>query len=164
VVKILHRNEYHPYYFTPVQGLQRSDFRKRVAFCHWLLERDIEERHFLRTILWTDESLFTRKGNLNLHNWYHYAKKNPKRNQTRNAFFQEQFRLNVCCGVVGDCLIGPNVFQGTLTSKKLLEFLEHNLPEYLDVIPAPQKMENIFQHDGAPAYSSNAVRDFLTEK
>jgi hypothetical protein len=33
-VKILHRNEYHPYYFTPVQGLQPPDFTKQVEFCH----------------------------------------------------------------------------------------------------------------------------------
>ncbi len=56
------------------------------------------------------------------------------------------------------------MFQGTLTSKKYLVFLEHNLPEYLNVIPASQRAENIFQHDGAPAHSSNAVRDFLTEQ
>lgn len=32
-----------------------------------------EEHHFLRMILWTDESLFTRDAILNLHNWHHYG-------------------------------------------------------------------------------------------
>lgn len=162
VVTILHKNQYHPYHFTAVQELRRSDFQKRVTFCRWLLERDIEEHHFLRTILWTDESLFTRDGILNLHNWHHYAQENPF--VTRNSSFQTRFSLNVWLGLVGDRLIGPHVFQGHLTSDKYLEFLEHHLPGLLDVIPAPQRAEIIFQQDGAPAHSSNVVRDFLTEQ
>ena len=43
VMNVLHKNLYHPYYFTPVQELRHLDFQKRVTFCRWLLERDIKE-------------------------------------------------------------------------------------------------------------------------
>lgn len=159
VMNVLHENLYHPYHFTPVQELRRPDFQKRVTFCRWLLERDIEEHQFFRKILWTDESLFTRDGMLNLHNWHHYAQQNPF--VTRNSSFQTRFSLNVWLGVVGDQLIGPHVFQGPLTSATYLDFLEHHLPGLLDIIPVPKRAEIIYQHDGAPAHSSNTVRDFL---
>ena len=65
VMNVLHENLYHPNHFTPVQELRLPDFQKRVTFCRWLLERDIEEHQFFRKILWTDESLFTRDSMLN---------------------------------------------------------------------------------------------------
>ena len=68
VMNVLHKNLYHPYNFTPVQELHRQDFQKRITFCRWLLEQDIEEYLFLNTILWTDESLFSRVGMFNLRN------------------------------------------------------------------------------------------------
>ncbi|GBM42143.1 hypothetical protein AVEN_99062-1 [Araneus ventricosus] len=60
VMKTLHENQYHSYPFTQEQELRLSDFQQQVRFCRWLLELDIEEQHFLKTIMWTDESLFTR--------------------------------------------------------------------------------------------------------
>lgn len=52
VMNIFHKNQYHPYHFTLVQGLMCSDFKQCVTFCSRLLDRDIEERNFLRKILW----------------------------------------------------------------------------------------------------------------
>ena len=89
---------------------------------------------------------------LNLHNWHHYAQQNPF--VTRNSSFQTRFNLNV---VIGDQLIGPHVFQSPLTNATYLDFLEHHLPELLDVIPVPKRAEIIYQHDGPPAHSSNTV-------
>ena len=73
VINVLHENLYYSYHFTLVQELRRPDFQKRVTFCRWLLEWDIEEHQFFRKILWTDEPLFTQDGMLNLHNWHHYT-------------------------------------------------------------------------------------------
>ena len=61
----------------------------------------------------------------------------------------------------GDQLIGPHVFQSPFTSATYLDFLEHHLPELFDVISKLKRAEIIYEHDGAPADSSNTVRDFL---
>lgn len=63
-----------------------------------------------------------------------------------------------------------------VTLRSSFEFMEHYLTRFLDVIHAPERHSctwcyscschscTILQHDGAPAHSSNPVRDFLTEK
>lgn len=62
--------------------------------------------------------------------------------------FQEWFSLNVWLGVFDDHLIGPHAFQGSLTSNKNLQFLKHYLPRFHYDIPATEREEIIFQHNG----------------
>lgn len=99
---------------------------------------------------------------LNLHNCHRYAEQNPF--VTRNSPFQMQSGLKVWLEVVGDSLIGPQMFRSYLTSITSLEFLKHHLSGLLHVFPGPQGSEIIFQYDRFPALSSNAVRDFQTEQ
>ncbi|GBP12712.1 Retrovirus-related Pol polyprotein from transposon TNT 1-94 [Eumeta japonica] len=57
-------------------GLEDNDLGNRVRFCRFLLHADVEDPDFLKSILWTDESKFTKEGILNLHNLHHWSAKN----------------------------------------------------------------------------------------
>lgn len=163
VLRILHENQFHPYHFTLVQALEPQDYAPRVQFCRWLLNNDIEQYHFLKKILYTDESTFTREGVFNIHNMHHWAQENP--NVIRESSFQRRFHVNVWMGVIGNKLIGPHIFQGNLTGQGYLDFLQHDLPTFLDELDLDhhQRDSVIFQQDGAPPHFSNDVRQFLTE-
>lgn len=161
VSQILKDNTYHPYHFTQVQSLEPNDYEARMVFCRWLLNRDIEEYHFLKKILWTDEARFDQEGVFNYHNMHVWATENPR--AMRESSFQHRFSLNVWAGVVDDVLVGPHFFEGNLTGVKYLDFLQHNLPQLLDQLTQQQREELIFQQDGAPPHFTNDVRQWLTE-
>ncbi|KAJ8949385.1 hypothetical protein NQ318_007481 [Aromia moschata] len=50
---------------------------------------------FLKSILWTDESTFTREGILNFHNLHHWDTKGENPHVIRSASFQRKFSVNV---------------------------------------------------------------------
>ena len=96
---ILKHNGFHPYHFTKVQALYGTDCQRRLDFCTWMLAKDGENEHFLKRILWTDESNFNREGISNLHNLHHYATQNPHvKLQTKH---QHRFSVNVWAAVIG---------------------------------------------------------------
>ncbi|XP_050298569.1 uncharacterized protein LOC126737635 [Anthonomus grandis grandis] len=66
----------HPFHYTSVQGLLQADYERRVQFCSFLLHADVKNGHFLKSILWTDESTFTRTGIFNQHNLHYWENKN----------------------------------------------------------------------------------------
>jgi len=51
VLQIFYKNDFYPYHFTKVQGLEPGDFQARQNFCHYLLSCDIEQYGFFRKIL-----------------------------------------------------------------------------------------------------------------
>lgn len=159
VSRILRANNFHPYHFTPIHGLVEGDEVHRERFCRWLLNSDIEQHNFLRRILWTDESLFTREGLFNQHNYHHWAVENPHQGRQNN--FQHRFQVNVWAGVIGDQLIGPHILPPRLNGETYLDFLQNTLPELLLVIPEEQRNRIIFMQDGAPPHYSRAVREYL---
>lgn len=161
VSSVLKTNNFHPYHFTLVQALEPDDYEARVGFCRWLLNRDVEQYHFFRKILWTDEARFTREGVFNSHNMHIWATENPK--AMRESSFQHRFSINLWAGVIGDIFVGPFVIEGNLTGEKYLDFLQHNLPQLLDQLSQQQREDLIFQHDGAPPHYTNDVRIWLTE-
>ncbi|KAJ8916462.1 hypothetical protein NQ315_014679 [Exocentrus adspersus] len=59
--KILRANNMHPYKFTPVSELHPNDAVPRMEFCEMILVKMQEDPEFLRNIIWTDESKFTRE-------------------------------------------------------------------------------------------------------
>lgn len=52
----------HSYRSTKVQAFKSQYFDERVPFCENIIIRIEEETNFLRNIIWTDESKFSRKG------------------------------------------------------------------------------------------------------
>lgn len=160
VLTVLHKNKFHPYHFTKVQGLEPNDYAARRDFCRYLLNSDIEQYHFFKKILWTDESLFTRQGVFNFHNMHMWNTENPT--AEREMSFQKRFSINVWAAVVGDRFLGPHIFHGSLTGAMYLDFLQHDLPQMLDVIEPAHRQDIIYQQDGAPPHYTNEVRDWLS--
>ena len=60
-------------------------------------------------------------------------------------------------------LIGPFVFDNTLTGNAYEVFLRNELPGLLEDIPLMIRSQMYFQHDGAPPHYTRHVRDYLNE-
>ena len=100
-----------------------------MDFCHWIKPHP----ELLSVNLFSDEASFTRHGVNNLRNvrmWFH---DNPHETSVTN--FQRRFSVNVWCGVLGNKLIGPFVFDNNLTGKTYEAFLRNELPDLLEDIP-----------------------------
>ncbi|XP_050307516.1 uncharacterized protein LOC126744202 [Anthonomus grandis grandis] len=160
--KVLRQNEKYPFHVTPVQGLEGGDFDRRVHFCRFLLHTDVENPDFLKRILWTDESKFTREGILNLHNLHHWAPKQENPYAKRQNSFQYRFSVNVWAGVIGNQVIGPHYLPDNLNGDNYLEFLQNDLPELLAEVPVfNEDVPIVFQNDGCPAHWRLTVREYL---
>jgi hypothetical protein len=86
--------------------------------------------HMIRTILFTDEAYFTGNGinTRNSHLWDH-----SKPHRTVASNYQHGF--SAMCGVIGDQLIGPNVFPQRLRGDIYANVLQHELPALLENAP-----------------------------
>ena len=92
----------------------------------------------------------------NVHTW---SLENPHETSITN--FQRRFSVNVWCGVLGNRLIGPLVFDHNLTGNTYEAFLRNELPGLLEDIPLMIRSQMYFQHDGVlPNYTLH-VREYL---
>jgi Transposase. len=160
VWRILHEQLLYPYHVQRVQALNPiNDHQARLVFCRWFLRHDAEDPRFLANILFTDEAGFTRNGVFNFHNTHIWADENP--HALIESGHQARFSLNIWMGIVGDRFLGPVVLPNRLTGAAYLNFLQNTLYEFLEDIPLNQRQQMWFQHDGAPAHFSMAVREHL---
>jgi hypothetical protein len=67
--------------------------------------------------------------------------------------------LTIHRGIIDDHLIGPYFLLLQLTGDIYLKFVQETLPELMEVVPMEVHREMWFQHDGAPAYLTNVVRE-----
>jgi hypothetical protein len=128
-----------------------------VNLCHWIKAHP----ELLSVILFTDEASFTRDGINNSRNLHTWSDENPQR--TRITNFQRRFSVNARCGLLGDKLIGPFVFDNNLTGDTYEFFLRNELPGLLEDIPLVVRSQLYFQHDGAPPHYTRHVREYLDE-
>ena len=70
--------------------------------------------------------------------------------------------MNVRCGVLGNKLIGPFVFDNNLMGNAYEVFLRNELPGLLEDIPLMIRSQMYFQHDGAPP-TLRSARERLLE-
>jgi hypothetical protein len=113
----------------------------------------------LSVILFTDEASFTRDGINNSRNMHKWSHKNP--HGTRVTNFKRRFFVNVWCGVLGNRLIGPSVFQNNLTENTYEAFLRNELPGMMEDVPLMVRSQMDFQHDGTPPHYTRHVREYL---
>lgn len=158
VWRILRGHQFHPYHIQKVQALNPADYPRRIDFCEWFLAR-VEDNQFPRVLLVTDEAHFSRDGILNYHNHHEWRQLNPHATSVRSH--QQQFSLNVWCGIVGNHLLGPHFLPPRLNGEAYLTFLRDTLPELLEDIPLALLRDMWFMHDGAPPHFSRAVREHL---
>lgn len=162
VWSVLHVNGMHPFHFTPVQGLEENDYQRRVQFCRLLLHMDVDNCDFLKSILWTDESKFTREGIVNFHNLHHWAPKGQNPRKKRAVTFQRKFSVNVWAGLIGNTIVGPHYLPDNLNGDNYLNFLINDLPELMGGVPNIENEEPVvFQQDGCPAHWTLTVREHL---
>ncbi|XP_057338438.1 uncharacterized protein LOC130676305 [Microplitis mediator] len=155
VNRITRTEKIHPYHRRKVQKLEDGDYRLRMDFCQFILDSNDADPNFLRGILWTDESLFTREGCFNQHNSHWYEDENPHMTVNRN--FQNKWKINVWGRIIGDHVILYELPE-TMDSIQYLTFLRDELPQLLGEV---NEQPMWFQHDGAPSHYAGTVRDFL---
>ena len=68
--------------------------------------------------------------------------------------------MNVWCGLFGNKLIGPFVFDNNLTGYTYEVFLRNGIPGLLEDIPLMIRSPIYFQHDGAPPHYTRHVREY----
>jgi hypothetical protein len=142
-----------------MQGLCVEDFPRRVQFCQWLLQRCLNQPHFVSQVLFTDEASFTRDGFFNCRNSHVWADENP--HATVVANHQWRFAVNVWAGIIGDYVIGPYLLPPRLNGHIYRLFLEDVLPELLQDVPLIVRQQVWMQQDGAPAHFTLEVREHL---
>lgn len=159
--KILKKHGYRSYKYQLHQFLYENDYQRRITFCNWLQLRQLRNENFIKNILFTDESRFTNLGLFNRNNTRYWAIENP--HIMRQGRFQERFGFNVWLGVLGDHIIGPIIFDGTLTGPRYLEFLQNIIVPQINQIPNTNIDEVYFQQDGAGPHNAIIVRDYLNQ-
>jgi len=67
--------------------------------------------------------------------------------------------VNVWCGLLGNKLIGPFVFDNNLTGDTYEVFLRNELPGLLEDIPLIMS-QMYFQHNGTPPHYTQHAREY----
>lgn len=161
LLQVLHTEKLHPYHYSPVQHLLPTDLPARLQFCQLLLNNHNHDPTFINRILFTDEATFTRRGVFNWRNNHTWEVENP--HLTRERHFQQEFSINIWCGIIGDFIIGPYELPTRLNGNQYLQFLQNSLRDLLDDIPLNLRQNMWFMHDGAPPHYPLAVRNYLDE-
>lgn len=167
VLKILKNANMHPYKVQLVQELSDDDPDRRIEFCDQMMGFIINNQISLEWVVFSDESTFTLNGEVNRHNCRYWADDNPY--WIREAHTQRPQKVNVWAGIVGDQVIGPIFFDGTLNAAKYLTFLQEDLvpclaalyPNELDPDLPDERLW--YQQDGAPPHYAVTVRQYLDE-
>lgn len=153
---------YHPYKFLPVQNLTEDHKRQRLEFCLDVLRRREIDGNLLNKILFTDEANFSTAGMFNRKNKHFWATSNPHKIQP--VRIQGRRSINVWCGIIGNRVIGPIIYNGSLTGPRYMEFLENEIENILEELPLNQYATLIWQQDGAPPHNVVPVTRYLNEK
>lgn len=159
VSRILHKEKLYPYHFTPVQHLTPQDPLARLRFAQFLRQQQNDDPTFYNKILFTDEATFTRRGIFNWRNSHSWELENP--HLPREVHFQQEFSINIWCGILSDNIVGPFVLPRPLNGENYLNFLINDLPLLLEDIPLNLRQNFWFLHDGAPAHYPRRVREYL---
>lgn len=158
--RVLHEQLLVPYHYQRVQALNPADFPLRLQFCQWFHQQSINP-DFTSSVCFTDEASFNRDGITNYHNLHQWADENP--HAIREGRHQQQFKINVWAGIIGDYLLGPLVLPNILNGENYRHFLENELQEIFEDVPLGLRGNCWFMHDGAPPHFRLDVRQFLNQ-
>ncbi|OXU19485.1 hypothetical protein TSAR_006288 [Trichomalopsis sarcophagae] len=117
---------------------------------------------FFWNVCLSDEATFISNGSLNRHNCHYWSPENP--HWYREVLNQHHWSLHVWVGICNGQVIGPHFFERTINGQMYLEFLENDLPGYLENIPLAIRLNLWYQQDGAPAHYARIVRTFLNQQ
>lgn len=125
------------------------------------MEKANEDEHFLRNIVFTDESTFPLIGKHNSTRIRYWSQENlHKFYELRTQYPQ---KLNVWAGILGEHVIGPFFINGNLTGQKYLDLLQQQIVPRIQELVGARFNEIWFQQDGCPAHNAVIVRQYLEE-
>jgi len=139
VWRTLHEEDLYPYHDQRLEHLEPGDHDQGMDLCNWI-KAHLE---LLSVILFSDEACFTRDGVNNLRNVHTWSYDNPHETSLTNI--QRRFTVNVWCGVLGNKLIGPYVFDNNLMGNAYEVFLRNELPGLLENISLMIRSQMYFQ-------------------
>lgn len=157
--RIFRLHKFHPYHICLTQTLEPGDLERRLRFCNWAINQARNDRSFFSRVLFSDEANFNNDGGVNRHNCHYYSDVNPHWHQNVNP--QRKWSINVWAGIIGDHVIGPYFYQGTLTGRRYHEFLQFDLPVLLQDLDLDTRARMWFQQDGAPPHRSGVAVNHL---
>ncbi|XP_003748606.1 uncharacterized protein LOC100908051 [Galendromus occidentalis] len=159
VLSVFHKHNLRPFKTSKVQHLRLGDRTRRESFCRWLLEEHERCPAFSSKILWSDECNFSNRGFFNRKNTHYWStEKTGNFKETNN---QVRFSFNVWCGLLGSRIVGPFLYNGTLSGADYQRFLQNELVDLLDDFPLQLRREMIFMQDGAPAHNARDTMNIL---
>ena len=144
---------YRPWPTTAVQALHDGDAQRRREFSEWFLAQHIKDPSFPDHVLWTDEACFKLNGRFNKKNTVHWCHENP------HIICESELNvpgITVWCGIHSEGIIGPYIFDKTVTAESYLKMLN----EF--ALPIVRRYPNlVWMQDGAPPHFGRAVRNRL---
>ena len=81
----LREHNMHPFQAQYVQALQPDDYALHIAFAQWYLGNCASDPFFLATVLFSDETFFTREEIINTHNTHMWVEENQHAARRRAA-------------------------------------------------------------------------------
>lgn len=136
--------------------LEDGDTQRRLDFYFWAQGEFLNNRNFMKNIIFTDEANFTTNGVESSQNCRFWATENPK--WVINTKRQYVSKVNVWCGIWNDQIIGP-FFIPRLNGEAFLNLLRDEIAPFLNDLPQDVRENLHYQLDGAPAH--NVGRVFL---
>ncbi|KAJ8961510.1 hypothetical protein NQ318_014760 [Aromia moschata] len=143
-------------------GFDRTAYTPKISVLQEMLRCCEEDNQILNKILWSDESTFTTSGVFNRKNRHCWASENP--HTVAPIKTQGHRSLHVRCGMLGNKIIGPLIFEGPLTGERYLNFIRNEIGDFLEDLPIRQYNDVIWQQDGAPPNNIGPVTHFLNNR
>lgn len=159
--RCLVKNKIKPFKPKFLHTLELGDEERRMEFCLWAQGNYLENRNFLREILFSDEATFTTNGVVSSQNSRYWSAENPE--WVINAKSQYSHKINVWCGILDNRIIGPFFFEGNLNGHLFLNFLRNEFWDALHDLPPLVRLNLKFQLDGSPVHNAVVVREWLNE-
>ena len=144
------------------QELYGHEFEARISFCRFSLQQSHDNHAFLRDVMFTDEASLTNHGNVNSRNMHYWSVETP--HWLREVANQRQWSINVWCGIIGNRIVSPYFYQGTLNGQRYAPFLQDTLPLLMEDVGLETRVSMSFQHDGCPAHFARVARDVMDAK
>ena len=147
-----------PYRISFLQQLLPRDYVDRLNWAQHCRREIRRDSQYLSRIVFSDECLFHTNGTVNKHNARIWGTENP---QVVEEVPMRSEKVMVWCAMHKTKIIGPYFFrQSSVDSAAYKSMLRYYGLRHVQQLPGSP----IFQQDGAPAHTSNIVREYLLRK
>ncbi|RZC39458.1 hypothetical protein BDFB_013331, partial [Asbolus verrucosus] len=117
----LKKNKFHPYHIPLVQELREGNYERRVHFCNFMQNKVNQNGDFLKFVTFSNAAKFCNNSAVNRYNCHCYAFENP--HWIRQTHFRRILSINMWCGIIENCIVGPHLFENNRTGELYLNFL-----------------------------------------